>query len=328
MAFVMAAAAALANAFTSILQRMGVEDAPSDAALRPGLLAHAVRRPVWLAGTALLVVGAACQAVALHFGELSSVEPVLTAELLFLVAILAVWFRFRVRAIEWLAAFAAAAGLAGFLYFAQPGADRSVPATAAWTQAAVGCGAVVALAVLLARTGPRWWRAAMFGSAAAVGYAFTAALIKVVTGFVAGDWISMARHWETYGIIVAGLASVFLAQNAFHAGPIAASQATLVLLEPLASILLGVTLFNDSLRTEMPWGALEGASLLVLFVSAAYLCQSPLIGGAKAENAAYQEMLTPEGRAQWRAEHRGRDVDDDRHHEGPSAHGLGKPLEA
>ena len=40
------------------------------------------------------------------------------------------------------------------------------------------CGGVVVVAVLAALRGPRWWRAAMFGAAGAVGFAFTAALIK------------------------------------------------------------------------------------------------------------------------------------------------------
>ncbi len=256
MAYLLAVAAALSNAFTSILQRLGVEDAPSDASLRPSLLAHALRRGVWLAGFALLVAGFLLQAVALHLGSLTSVQPILTTELLFLVAILWLWFRVPVRLVDWAAAIAAAAGLAGFLYFAQPGVDRAVPGGVAWAEVGGTCALIAAIAVLLARVGPRWWRAAMFGLAAAIGYAFTAALTKVVTGYVAANPVSMFSHWQTYMIAVGGVLSVFLAQNAYHAGPIAASQSTLVLVDPLASILIGVGLFNDNLRTAEPWGAL------------------------------------------------------------------------
>ena len=60
------------------------------------------------------------------------------------------------------------------------------------------------LSVLLALRGPRWWRAAMFGVAAAVGFAFTASLTKVVTDYVANDWASTFRHWQTYALAVFG----------------------------------------------------------------------------------------------------------------------------
>ena len=41
---VFALGAGLANALTSVFQRMGVEDAPEDATLRLSLLTHALRR--------------------------------------------------------------------------------------------------------------------------------------------------------------------------------------------------------------------------------------------------------------------------------------------
>ena len=132
----------------------------------------------------------------------------------------------------------------------------------------------------------------MFGTAAAVAFAFTAALTKMVTDFVASDWVSVFRHWQTYGLAVFGLLAVFLTQNAYHAGPIAASQSTLVLVDPLASILIGVGLFGDNLRTAGAWGPLEALSLLVLFAGAITLCHSPLVSGVKGEDPASAELLS------------------------------------
>ena len=85
MVFVLALGAALANALTSVLQRMGIESAPADTTLRLSLLTYALRRGVWLLGFALMIVSFVLQAFALHFGELSEVQPVLTIELVFLV---------------------------------------------------------------------------------------------------------------------------------------------------------------------------------------------------------------------------------------------------
>lgn len=302
MVYVLAVAAALANAWTSILQRIGVEDAPEDTTLRLSLLAHALRRGVWLLGFLLMIVSFVMQALALHLGSLTSVQPILTTELPFLVLILVLWFHVRVGFREWLFAVSAAAGLAGFLYFASPRAGTHVPSAQEWILVGGACATVIAACVIAARFGPRWWRAAMFGAASAIGYAFTAAMTKEVTAFIARDWVSMFWHWQTYGLAISGVLSVFLAQNAYHAGPIAASQSTLVLVDPLASILIGLGLFNDFVRTSEPWGALEAASLLVLFFSAAMLCQSPLVSGIKGEEAEYEEMLSAAGRTRVRKE--------------------------
>ena len=89
MVFVLALGAALANALTSVFQRMAVESAPASTTLRLSLLAYALRRRIWLLGFALMIVSFLCQAVALHLGRLSQVQPILTTELVFLVIVLA-----------------------------------------------------------------------------------------------------------------------------------------------------------------------------------------------------------------------------------------------
>jgi drug/metabolite transporter (DMT)-like permease len=297
MVYLLATASALANALTSILQRMGVEDAPDSSTLRLNLLTHALKRGVWLLGFAFMVGSFLMQAVALHLGDLSQVQPILTTELLFLVILLATWFRFRIGVREWLGCLAAAGGLAGFLAFAQPGGGELVPTNLEWIVAGSICGAVVVLAVVLALRGPRWWRAAMFGAAGAVGFAFTASLIKTVGDYVAADWAQMFVHWQTYALAVCGVASLFLAQNAFHAGPIAASQTALVLVDPLASLAIGIGLFGDNLRTASFYGPLEALSLLVMFAGAASIARSPLISGMKGDDERHSEMLSIRSRS-------------------------------
>jgi drug/metabolite transporter (DMT)-like permease len=292
----LALGAALANALTSVFQRMGVEDAPDDATLRLSLLTHAVRRGVWLLGFALMVVSFLLQAVALHLGRLSEVQPVLTSELVFLVIVLAIWFGLRTGRREWLGALAAAGGLAGFLFFAHPEEGNLSPPTWEWLIAVGACSGFIVVTVLLALRGPRWWRAAMFGTAGAISFALTAAFTKVVSGVAASDWPSLYRHWQTYGLIVFGVLGVFLAQNAFHAGPIVASQSSLVLADPLASILIGVGLFGDNLRTSGAWGPLEALSLLIMFAGAFSLAHSPLISGMKGGDEQLHEMLAQRSR--------------------------------
>ncbi len=299
MVYVLALGAAFANALTSIFQRMAVEDAPERATLRLSLLTHALKRGIWLAGFFLMILSFIMQAIALHFGRLTQVQPILTTELLFLVFLLGSSFGFRIGWREWLGTLATAGGLAGFLVFASPSGGNVVPTASEWLEVGLSCGGAATIAVLLALRGSRWRRAAMFGTASAIGFAFTASLTKVVSNYAAHDWASIVRHWETYALALCGALSLFLAQNAFHAGPIAASQSTLVMVDPLASILIGVSLFGDQLRTSGAWGPLEAISLLVLFGGALLLCRSPLVRGVKGAGSEDQVLLS----VRWRSHH-------------------------
>ncbi len=132
MAYLLAVAAAFSNALTTILQRMGVETAPSDTTMRLSLIKYAVRRKVWLAGFGVMVCAFLLQFAALHFGRLSTVQPILTLELPFLVVILGVWFGHQLGFREWLGAILSAGGLACFLALAQPGGGGQQPDLGDW----------------------------------------------------------------------------------------------------------------------------------------------------------------------------------------------------
>ncbi|MGA2520406.1 MAG: DMT family transporter [Acidimicrobiales bacterium] len=292
MVYLLAAATALISSIDSILQRMGVENAPAESTLRLGLLAYAVKQRVWLFGMALIIGSFLLQATALHLGNLSQVQPILVTELVFLVLILAVWFGVNIGRREWLGCVAASAGLAGFLVFAEPSRGAGVPTDLGWITVAAVCGGVVALTVTLALRGPRWWRATMFATAGAVGFALTASFIKVVSDYVTTDWVHMFSHWQTYGLALCGAGSLFLAQNAFHAGPVTASQTAAVLVNPLASLAIGIGLFGDSLRTTGVFGPLEAVSLVVMLVGAATVASSSVVAGITGDDEHAGELLS------------------------------------
>lgn len=293
MTYLFALGAALSNALVSVLQRMGVEDASEGDTLRLSLVRHALRRGVWLAGFALMVGSFLFQALALHAGDLTEVQPILVTELLFLVFILSTWFGYHIGPREWSGVGLASAGLAGFLAFSAPTGGNGVPGGLGWVVVGGSCVAGMVLTVALALRGPRWWRAAMFGSAAAIGFAFTASLTKVVSHYFAADWTTVFTHWQTYGLVVFGVLSVFLTQNAYHAGPIGASQAAIVLVDPLVSIAIGITLFGDDLQTNGARGPLEAVSLLFLIIGGFVLSHSSAVTMLKGEAAASGDLLTP-----------------------------------
>jgi drug/metabolite transporter (DMT)-like permease len=279
-AILLAALAAFTNAVTSVLQRIGVESAPQSAAMKASLIGHAVKQRIWLIGFALMLVQFGLQATALKHGQLSTVQPVLTTELLFLLLVLAVWFRYRLGAREWLGAITVVAGLGGFFLAAHPHGGQVLPSSRQWLVATVVLCVAITGCIVAGLHGPRWWRAAAFGAATAVMAAFGAALTKAITGYLDHGWSAVFSHFQPYMLGVTGLGTVFLLQNALHAGPITASRTTLVTLNPLVSIVLGITLFGDVLRGGALWIALEVVALAVLVVGVVVLTRSPLVAGS------------------------------------------------
>jgi drug/metabolite transporter (DMT)-like permease len=277
--YLLAVLAAFVNALTSVLQRIGVESAPSSAALRLSLIAHAVRRRIWLVGFALMLVEFALQATALRLGQLSVVQPVLTTELLFLMLILAVWFRYRLGWREWAGSIAIVVGLGGFFLAAEPSGGALIPDNRQWIVASTILLVAIAGFIVVGMRGPRWWRAAAFGTATAITAAYSAALTKVTTTYITHGWGHVFTHAQPYLLAVTGLGTVFLLQNALHAGPITASRTTLVTVNPLVSIIIGITMFGDRLRGGALWTVLECVALTVLITGVVVLAQTSLVVG-------------------------------------------------
>ncbi len=283
-AYVLAALAAFVNALTSVLQRIGVEDAPESTTMRLSLMSYAIRRVIWIVGFGLMLVTFGLQATALRFGELSVVQPVLTTELLFLLLILGGWFRYRLGWQEWLGALVIVAGLGGFFLAAAPTGGNAIPSNHAWLVASVILLGAIAAFIVSAMHGPRWWRAAAFGAATAVTAAYTAALTKAITSYTKEGWGHVFTHFQPYMLAVTGIGTVFLIQNALHAGPITASRTTMVTVNPLVSIVLGLTLFADRLRSGPLWVSLEILALAVLVAGVVILARSPLVAGTQGDD--------------------------------------------
>jgi hypothetical protein len=131
-----------------------------------------------------------------------------------------------------------------------------------------------------AQTGPRWWRATAFGAAAGVLFAYNASLTKAVTTLITGGWGHVFTHWEPYAIGLTGAAGFFLLQNALHAGPIAASRATMLMMNPVVSVIIGAFVFKEHLRGGAGHILIEVLGLAIMLIGAYVLTQSPLVAGA------------------------------------------------
>jgi len=81
-----------------------------------------------------------------------------------------------------------------------------------------------------------------------------------------------------------GIVGMFLAQNAYQAGPVTASQSALVIVDPLASIAIGIGLFGDHVQTAGGRLVGEVLAMVVLVVGVYSLSRSPLVVSVKSED--------------------------------------------
>ncbi len=286
--------AAAANALATVLQRIGIEEAGDRGRRGSGLMAGVVQRPVWLAGLGLATASFLLQAIALSLGDLSTVQPVMVTELVFLLVILGIWFHGGIGWREWFGVSGTAIGLGVFLAASSAGGGHERPEAADWVLLLVAAGVAIALAIALARRGSRSWRAACFGVAGGISFALTAAFVKTAADQWGHGPLFVLSHWEAYAVAVSGLSGLVISQHALGAGPVAASQSSLLIVNPISSIVMGIWLFGDRLRLAGGREALELVFLGVMFVSLSVLSHSPLIAaGAREERLVRVQRSAP-----------------------------------
>ncbi|MFI5035091.1 MAG: DMT family transporter [Acidimicrobiales bacterium] len=294
--------AALANAVASICQRLGVEDAPMTAGPSMSLVRHMVRRPIWLLGFVIMAAGFASQAVALHLGALNVVQPLMVTELVTLVLVLWLWYATPLVARDLVAAVATAGGLGMFLFLAAPQVGARIPSDAQWLETGLSVVVVAAALTVLGSRGPGRRRALLLGAAASVGFALLAAVTKSMTDVLARGWGAVVTSWQLYALCVIGLTSFLIMQSAFQVGPFAASQSSLILVNPFVSIAVGHVLFGETLRGGPLFAPLEVLALITMIVGALGLSTSSLVAQVHDESA-HSHLLRGRGRyARWRHE--------------------------
>lgn len=221
-----------------------------------GFAAATLRHPLWLGGILADVGGLALQVFALHVGALAVVQLILVSAVLFSLVV-AHWIAgTRISRRELVLGAVLVLSVVSFLLVSGVlTAEADVPDRLPAVLAGVSIlAAVISFVVASRRFTRRKWgsrrAAALLGVAVGAIYAGTAALIKTCTGIVATHGaVGLLTRWQLYALVVAGASGLFLAQMAFQAGPLAASLPATATTDPLVSVILGVAVFDEQLRT-------------------------------------------------------------------------------
>lgn len=245
MPVLLALLSACATAVNLVLQRDSSRVAP-ESARGWRLAGYLVRSPRWLAGQAVWVVAFALQALALHLGRLSVVQPILVTQLVFTLVIRRFVSHWPVRVAAWASAALLCGSLVFFLVAAEPRGGHAGPTQSAWGWALLAvCAAAAGGAVLGSRGSPER-RAGCLAAAAAVLGAFQAALVKAaVQTLSTRGLLALLSAWPVYLLVLLGAVTTVLVQAALHAGPLTVSQPLLVVVNPLVAIALSVWLYGE-----------------------------------------------------------------------------------
>jgi drug/metabolite transporter (DMT)-like permease len=246
-----ALAAACAFGVAAALQHRQAGLAPPRRGLSLRLLADVARRPLWLAGLALAVAAYALQALALAFGPLTLVAPIVAADLLFALPLAARWSRRPLRPRDWAGCLLVAAGVAVFLAVAPPSQGQAAVPAGGWVLVFGIVVVITVLAVGLGQVSGRATRAGLLAMSAGVIFGLTAAVTASFMRSLRSEGLSsILAHWQPWALITLGIAGIALSTGAFQAGTLSASLPIIDTVEPVSGVVIGAFLFDERLATS------------------------------------------------------------------------------
>jgi hypothetical protein len=253
------------------------------------LFLRLLRTPAWLAGQGAAVTGFVLHGLALRFGPVVVVQPLLSGGLVLTLALGAlVDRRYPGRPLpsrrQWVAAGIVVVGLTLFLVSARPhhGAARG----RALVLLLAGAGA------LLAAAGAAWWRrgpnrphkALALGIAAGIGFGITGCLLKQVVHHPLTDWHAV---WPLLLMVMVGATSIVLAQSAYQTGALIESLPCLTVLEPVVAVAVASRAYGEHLHPGLGYHAGQFLGVVLLAVG--------VVGIARAEMNRHTPLSEPAG---------------------------------
>ncbi|MGW1679930.1 DMT family transporter [Saccharopolyspora sp. NPDC002376] len=250
----------------SAIQHRVTKQVPKVRTLNPRMLYELVRKPIWVLSILTVLVGLSLQVVALAFGPLVLVQPLLVTSVLFGAAFAAWMARRKMDLVLGLGGLACVGGLSAFLVLARPSGQSSEFTGASLLPLALALGLLVLVSLVAAALIPG--EAGVIGMAVATGvfYGVTAGLIKVVAGqFRTGGLAEPFHHWTLYAVCVIGPMGFLLSQQTFQRGRLMSpALAVITTVDPLVAAAIGVNWLGE--RIESSPAILSGELIAVVVI--------------------------------------------------------------
>src|ERR1700754_3025416 len=221
--------------------------------LSPRLIVELLARPMWLLGLVGTILALFFQIVALAFGPLAVVQPLLVTGVAFAAVFSALMSGHRPDPLILLGALLCAAGLSTFLLLARPTAGSTDGDIDLWAglPLAIALAIVVVGCIFYAASVDHPSRVLALALATGVLYGVTAGLMKVITGQLRLGLHEPFRHPVLYIVCIIGPIGFLLSQNTFQAGQLVApAVAVITSVDPVVGVLIGVGWLGEEIDTS------------------------------------------------------------------------------
>jgi drug/metabolite transporter (DMT)-like permease len=284
-----------------VLQQRVAATAPLSELLRFELLWDLMHRPMWWAGIGCMIVGQLLSGLALQLATVAVVEPLLSTNLLFALAVAALLVRSKPTWREVGGAILLSSAFGVFLALGNPqsGSKREAD-TGPIVIAIASIAAAVAICIAVGKrrglVGESMWLASGAGLLFGLqDVATRAALIEIDHRGV----VALFLHIWVYVVIGSAVIGILLAQSAFKAARLDCSLPPITALEPIAGIALGIGLLGDTVSVSTGGLAAEFSCLAAMVVGVALIARSPSLAATcevPSQHAAVgQPRRTPSG---------------------------------
>ena len=281
--------AAVFMALGIVIRQRATMEVPAEHGVSTTMFTTLLRKPLWWAGTAVAVTGYVFQALALTHGSLLIVQPLLVSSLLFALPISARLAHRRVTTSEWMWASLLTAGLAVFVLLAHPSRGQDYRGVAlAWTLVVAVITPIVVVCVAIGARSTGRLRAVLLAAAVGVLFGVIAVLTKITVQKLDEDGVlSLLAVPAPYLLVIVSVGATLLQQSALHAGALQVSVPTMLVLEPVVAVVLGVVILGETL-------AGGGAAAVVLPLAVAAMAAATVALGR--DEGALEEQLQASAR--------------------------------
>jgi drug/metabolite transporter (DMT)-like permease len=264
-AVVVSLVAAVLFGLADVVEQRNTHQVPVRGALSLRLVVDLAKRRMWLAAIGVNVVANILQIVALHFGALALVQPILVTDLLFAAVFAAALSHRRPDRVMLAGVIWTTAGVGCFLAIARPSGGHNTVSFTTFLPLALVLAAIVAACLVVARLGPGRARALSLALACGIDFGVNAFLLKLVPDTLSAGFSDPLKQWPLYAIVITAPTSFLLNQGAFQAGTlISPVLAIITTADPLVSIGVAYAWLGETITTTPLALAGEVISLIAM----------------------------------------------------------------
>ncbi|MGP6175555.1 DMT family transporter [Corynebacterium sp. A21] len=213
---------------------------------------NAIKRPMWWAGMSTAIIAYGLQVVALGFGPLLVVQPILVMSLIFTMPVAAYYDKHRVSKTELFWAVLLTISVAIVVVLGHPvGGDTHPTFSRWWPALLIGTLALFAIDRFGNKRQEGHDRALTLGLVTGAIFGFVGVLSKAVAdSFVSGGFLGLLLAWESYGLIFAATMGTLVQQSAFNASSLRTSLPAMKTAEPIIAFGLGIAVLGETFQVE------------------------------------------------------------------------------